>query len=76
MYDLIFEDNGIGMSEDDLKFVQDRYFRIQDESMLNVSGYGLGLNIATKLAQLTNAKINITSTQGKGTKIVLTFILK
>ncbi|MBO6211331.1 HAMP domain-containing sensor histidine kinase [Algoriella sp.] len=76
LYDLIFEDNGIGMSEDDLKFVQDRYFRIQDESMLNVSGYGLGLNIATKLAQLTNAKINITSTQGKGTKIVLTFILK
>lgn len=76
LYHLIFEDNGIGMSEDDLKFVQDRYFRIQDESMLNVSGYGLGLNIATKLAQLTNAKINITSTQGKGTKIVLTFILK
>ena len=77
LYHLIIEDNGIGMSEDDLKFVQDRYFRIQDESMLNVSGgYGLGLNIATKLAQLTNAKINITSTQGKGTKIVLTFILK
>ena len=76
LYHLIFKDNGIGMSEDDLKFVQDRYFRIQDESMLNVSGYGLGLNIATKLAQLTNAKINITSTQGKGTKIVLTFILK
>ena len=76
LYHLIFEDNGIGMSEDDLKFVQDRYFRIQDESMLNVSGYGLGLNIATKLAQLTKAKINITSTQGKGTKIVLTFILK
>ena len=76
LYHLIFEDNGIGMSEDDLKFVQDRYFRIQDESMLNVSGYGLGLNIATKLAQLTKAKINITSTQGKGTKIILTFILK
>lgn len=72
-YQLIIVDNGIGMSEEDLKFVQDRYFRIQNETTLQISGSGLGLNIATKLAQLCNANILIESEQGKGTKVILTF---
>ena len=72
LFYLIIEDNGIGMNEDDLKFVQERYFRAQNESTLNISGSGLGLNIATKLAQLSEAKITIESEQGKGTKVELT----
>ena len=72
VYHLIIEDNGIGMNDEDLKFIQDRYFRIQNESTLHISGSGLGLNIATKLAKLSDATIEIESEQGKGTKVILT----
>ena len=75
-YHLIIEDNGIGMNDEDLKFIQDRYFRIQNESTLHISGSGLGLNIATKLAKLSDATIEIESKQGKGTKVILTLIIE
>ncbi len=76
VYHLIIEDNGIGMNDEDLKFIQDRYFRIQNESTLHISGSGLGLNIATKLAKLSDATIEIESQQGKGTKVILTLIIE
>ncbi len=76
VYHLIIEDNGIGMNDEDLKFIQDRYFRIQNESTLHISGSGLGLNIATKLAKLSDATIEIESEQGKGTKVILTLIIE
>lgn len=70
-YVIEIQDNGIGMNEEDLKFVKNRYFRIKDEQTLTISGYGLGLNIAAKLAQLANSTIDIQSEQGKGTKVIL-----
>ncbi|MEG0187776.1 MAG: ATP-binding protein, partial [Algoriella sp.] len=76
LYHLVIEDNGIGMNEEDLKFIQDRYFRIQNENTLNISGSGLGLNIATKLAQLANVNILIESKQQKGTRVILTFVIE
>ena len=76
VYHLIIEDNGIGMNDEDLKFIQDRYFRIQNESTLHISGSGLGLNIATKLAKLSDATIEIESEQGKGTKVILTLTIE
>ena len=76
LYHLVIEDDGIGMNEEDLKFIQDRYFRIQNENTLNISGSGLGLNIATKLAQLANVNILIESKQQKGTRVILTFVIE
>lgn len=72
-FSIVIEDNGIGMKEQDLEFIRNRYFRIQEENTLSVSGSGLGLNIATQLAQLCKIKLQIESIQNKGTKVVLTF---
>lgn len=66
-YHLIFEDNGIGMDQEDLRFIQERYFRIDN----NEAGYGLGLNIASKLAALSNIEMRIESQQEKGTKVLI-----
>jgi len=71
-YELIFEDNGIGMNQEDLKFVQERFFRIKNDSTLHISGSGLGLNIATQLAKMSDIKMRIESSQNIGTKIILT----
>lgn len=72
-YYLLIEDNGIGMNASDLQFIQNRYFRIQEERTLNISGSGLGLNIATKLAILSDIKITFSSDRNKGTKVELQF---
>lgn len=68
-YHLVFEDNGIGMNEGDLLFVKERYFRIGDTT----KGYGLGLNIASKLTALSNIEMLIESEPEKGTRVVLKF---
>jgi len=76
LYHLTFEDNGIGMSEEDLKFVQERFFRVKNDSTLHTSGSGLGLAIATQLAKMSNIKMTIKSQQHQGTKIILTLIIE
>lgn len=73
IYELIFEDNGIGMNKEDLRFVQERFFRVKNNSTLHISGSGLGLNIATQLAKMSNISMTIGSQLQKGTKIILTF---
>ncbi|WP_313386366.1 HAMP domain-containing sensor histidine kinase [Chishuiella sp.] len=68
---IIFEDNGIGISENDLELIKNRFFRTQDQTTLNISGSGLGLNIATKFAEIIGGKIIIESKKGQGTKVIL-----
>lgn len=72
-YQLTFTDNGIGMKEDDLKLVQERFFRAENDATVQTSGSGLGLNIATKLAEMSGITMKIESIQLKGTKINLIF---
>lgn len=74
-YHLEFKDNGIGIKATDLKFIQERYFRINEENT-EISGYGLGLNIASKLAEISNIKIDIESNSSEGTRVLLQFEIK
>ena len=45
---------------------------IKNDSTLHISGSGLGLNIATQLAKMSDIKMRIESSQNIGTKIILT----
>lgn len=72
VYQLTIEDNGIGMNEEDLKFVKERFFRVKNDSTMHISGSGLGLNIANQLAKMSAIHMMIESQQQKGTKIILT----
>ncbi|WP_143077716.1 sensor histidine kinase [Myroides guanonis] len=71
-YHIVFQDNGKGIQPEFLKELHERHFRVLDEKSHDISGYGLGLNIAYKLAQLCNALISIQSTKEKGTEVTLT----
>ncbi|MEQ6383601.1 ATP-binding protein, partial [Salmonella enterica subsp. enterica serovar Enteritidis] len=62
--------------EEDLKFVQERFFRVKNDSNLHTSGSGLGIAIETKLAKMSNIKMTIKSQQHQGTKIILTLIIE
>lgn len=72
-YYLVVKNNGIGIQTEHLQELQERHFRVFGEEYQEVAGYGLGLNIATKLAQLSHVKIDIQSTKEKGTVVTLLF---
>ena len=64
---MIIEDNGSGISPEDLKRVKEKFYK----GSSNKSGTGLGLSIASEIMELHGGKMLIDSTLGKGTKVVL-----
>lgn len=59
------QDEGIGIPEEDQKHLFGRFFRAHNVE--NISGTGLGLNIAKKYVDLMNGNIHFSSKLGKGT---------
>ncbi|MBH5318603.1 HAMP domain-containing histidine kinase [Paenibacillus sp. GSMTC-2017] len=69
---LIISDNGVGMDEETLSNLFERYYRgtNTDESS---EGVGLGMSIAKSIALAHKGNINAESTIGKGSKVTLVF---
>ena len=64
---LIVKDNGQGIRAVDLPHIFDRFFRADSSRSKDSSdGYGLGLAIARKIADLHDASLEVKSTVGKG----------
>lgn len=68
-----FEDNGIGMNNDTLMHIFERFYKADLSRNRNIGGNGLGLPIVKKIIDLHEAKIEVQSKVGLGTKIVVTF---
>lgn len=66
--DIIIEvsDNGIGIPEDDVAHIFDRFYRAKN-SGINIKGTGLGLAIVKLIADKHNAKIEVDSVINEGT---------
>ena len=64
-------DTGIGISEEDLKFIFDEFVQVGADLNKKQRGAGLGLSIVKKLVQLQDGEINVESTPGKGTRFLL-----
>jgi len=59
-------DDGIGISKKDQARVFDRFFRIQNEEVKNISGFGIGLFLAAEIMRLHEGKIYIESKENEG----------
>ncbi|MDX1828998.1 MAG: PAS domain-containing sensor histidine kinase [Lutibacter sp.] len=57
-------DNGIGIPENDQKFIFNRYFRANN--VLNIQGTGIGLNIVKSHIENLGGTINFTSKENRG----------
>lgn len=57
-------DNGIGIDEDDLPRMFERFFRAK--SAAGIGGTGIGLNLVKTLVEMHGGSINLESTIGKG----------
>ncbi len=58
-------DTGIGMPEDELDYIFDRFYQI-NKSRNGRGGFGLGLSIAKSITEAHKGKISAESQQGKG----------
>lgn len=76
-YEFIFEDNGIGMSEEFQKHLFEPFARATDDSRVEkIQGTGLGMPITRNIIQMMNGNIKVKSKLGEGTKITVTIFLK
>lgn len=70
---LRIRDEGIGMSKDELSRIFQRFYRVDESRNTRIKGYGLGLAITMRLAELLNIKIKVQSEVNKGTTFTLRF---
>jgi len=65
--DVTVADNGIGIPEEDLPHIFDRFFRSEKSRTMKNGSTGLGLAITKKLLELHDSQIQVESQQSEGT---------
>ena len=78
IYNLKFqvEDTGIGISQDDMKYLFKSFSQVDASITRKYGGTGLGLAISQRLVELMGGKINVESEKGIGSKFNFTLSMQ
>ena len=71
MVEINLKDSGIGISKDNLRFVFDRFYQVDETSSSGFAGTGIGLALTKELIELHGGKISVDSVSGKGSVFTL-----
>lgn len=69
-------DTGVGIPQEDILNIFDRFFRVDKARSRETGGTGLGLSIAHKIVLMHDGNIHITSKMGKGSTFYVELPLK
>ena len=69
------QDQGIGIPEESLSQIGERFFRSDLSRARNTGGYGLGLSIAKEIMHKHKGALSVESEEGYGTTVILSFPL-
>ncbi len=68
---LIVEDNGIGISVNDIPHLFERFYRVDQARSRNTGGSGLGLAICHRIVEIHGGSIEVESSVGEGSKFTV-----
>jgi two-component system phosphate regulon sensor histidine kinase PhoR len=71
--ELVFKDNGPGISQEHLSRIFERFYRIDPHRSRSRGGTGLGLSIVKHIVQRHGGTIKVQTQMGKGLEFVCTF---
>ena len=75
-YEFIFEDNGIGMSEEFIEQIFQPFVRADDGRVNRIQGTGLGMPISRNIVRMMGGDIKVESKLGEGSRFTVTMYLK
>src|SRR5690606_17177007 len=70
---IIIEDNGIGMTADEVAQLGTVYFRADHDHVRSYKGSGLGIPIAYGIINALDGKVSVESEPGNGTRFTISF---
>lgn len=77
-YTLVFSvtDNGIGIPEDKLTSIFERFIQASNDTTRKYGGTGLGLTIAKQIVEMQGGKISVESKVNEGTSFLFSLVFK
>ncbi|KNF07603.1 two-component system signal transduction histidine kinase [Gottschalkia purinilytica] len=70
------KDNGVGISNDDLPFIFERFYRTDGTRNRKTGGTGIGLTISKALVEALGGNIKVESKLGQGSKFIVSLPVK
>jgi signal transduction histidine kinase len=74
---IIVQDNGIGMEDNEKEHIFDRFYRTEaSRGKSGPQGYGIGLSLAKKIVDLHQGNIQVQTKKGEGSTFTINLPLK